>query len=619
MASGRAGVFSSLYLLFLVNAHATSPYSAINHEITEKNLKSHVSFLSSDALEGRLTGSAGEKLATEYIANIFRRLGLEPAGDNGTFFQTFNFTAESSLGKNNAFSITNSKGITQQFKSGEAWRPLSFSDNASFESTELVFAGYGITVPASGNTSTYDSYRGLNVKNKWVVVFRYAPEKISSARLHELNRYASLRYKTFTAKTQGAKGIIFVSGPNSRVKNELIPFSVNTSLSGAGIVALSVKDNVIDELLKDSMTSLQTLQDALDLEQLCSLPVIRDIKFVGQTDIIKTMRQGRNVLAKLKFGSSTAPMILVGAHVDHLGRGELGASRARDNELGMIHSGADDNASGVASVLEVAARFSNLKAQGKLQGNKDILFAAWSGEEFGILGSSHFVTQLMKKQSLRSAIDVAVNLDMVGHLNESLMLQGVGSSSEWPKMIDQIKAKHAVSIIMQNDPYLPTDSTAFYLQGVPGLNFFSGGHDDYHSPRDKADTLNYEGVKHISDILADLIMALGAKRDLLSYNAIEKTRDDVEREFKIYLGTIPDYANADVSGVRLSGVAKNSPAEQAGLQHNDVIIELAGKNINDIYDYTFVLNTLHVGTPAKLVVLRGQKHVALMIVAQYRE
>jgi hypothetical protein len=667
-------VFSliGLCIFFGAEAFATPTPTSLSHPITVENLQTVVKFLSSDALAGRLTGSAGEKLATDYIANKFLQLGLEPAGDNGTFFQEFNFTAGVLLGKNNFFAITNQQGVTRHLVMNKDWRPLAFSDNTVFQNTELVFAGYGITAPASGHLPAYDSYQHLNVKNKWVIVFRYTPEKISDERSRQLSLYASLRYKAFTAKEHGAKGIIFVSGPNAKVTKELIPLSFDTSLSGSGIVAVSVTDEVINDLL---LRKLQTVQDEFDSGRLVSLPVIANINIAGQIDIGENIQHGRNVLAKLKCDANWIPrtsrgttggrdalvktmgchdalagcrdalaktmggrdalakttegrdvvpasMIVVGAHVDHLGHGELSGSRARDDEIGKIHPGADDNASGVASMLAAAEYFSNLKAQGKWHGNKDILFAAWSGEEFGVLGSTHFVTTFMKanaSNSLRPAIAAAINLDMVGHLRQQLVLQGTGSSSEWSTLLKKINTQPPLALITQNDPYLPTDSTSFYLHGVPTLNFFTGAHDDYHTPRDTAVSLNYEGIKRVAEFLVNVVLALTDKPNLIAYNDIPKSDINSEREFKIYLGTIPDYSSADVMGVKLSGVAKNSPAAQAGLKAKDVIIELAGKNIHDIYDYTFVLNALHAGKPAKVVVQREQAKIALTVVARYRD
>jgi hypothetical protein len=613
-----------LYLLLLSNTQAATPinYIAPSLEISEKNLIQHVKFLSSNALEGRLTGSAGEKTATQYIANLFQQLGLEPAGDNGTYFQEFNFTAGVSLGKNNTLSITSSDGKTKNLKLNQEWRPLSFSDTASFNNTQIIFAGYGITAPVLGKLPAYDSYQGLDVKNKWVIVFRYTPENISEQRNHQISQYSSLRYKAFVAKEHGATGIIFVSGPNSKVKNDLIPLSSDTSLSGSGIVALSIKDSIIDELIKKTHHTLHTLQDNLDAGQSYTSFNLSHIKIIGKTDIEQHIVRGRNVLAKLRINPNASKMIIIGAHADHLGHGNLSNSRGRGNEAGMIHPGADDNASGVASMLEAAAKLSSMQIRGKLNGNKNILFAAWSGEEFGILGSSHFVSNFIKistDKSLRPNIEAVINLDMIGHLRKKLVLQGVGSSSDWISILKNIKMPHPIPFITQNDPYLPTDSTSFYIHGVPTLNFFTGAHENYHTPRDKPETLNYNGIKNISELLVNLILTIETKSTPISYVETEKSHTKLKREFKIYLGTIPDYASSDVKGVKISGVAKNSPAQNAGIKQDDIIIELAGKSIHDIYDYTFELNGLQVGKPVKLAVLRNQKKVNLMIIARYRE
>lgn len=589
----------------------------------QKNLHDHVTFLSSKALEGRLTGTPGETLATEYVANVFYCLGLEPAGDEGTFFQKFVFNAGSSLGKGNSFFITSQQGTTKSLILNQEWRPLSFSDTISFASDKLVFAGYGITAPALGKLPAYDSYKGLNVKGKWVVVFRYTPEKISKEQSQHLSQYASPRYKVFTAKEHGAKGIIFVSGPNAQVKDELIPFSFDGSLAGSGLVALSVKDQILDDLLKNNHLSLKKLQDKLDMgHQLDSSPLLTPIKLTGHISIQQNKKSGRNVLAKLRVRENANQMLVVSAHVDHLGRGELTGSRATAHEKKFIHYGADDNASGVASVLDAALKLGALKAQGQLHGDKDILFAIWSGEELGLLGSAHFIKEFKKKSKNQASLpnlNANINLDMVGRLRKNLILQGVASSTAWAKLIQQVNNQHAIPLVTQADPYLPTDSTSFYLHGIPTLNFFTGAHDEYHTFRDQPQTLNYAGMKNITLFLVDLILGLEKMPAAMDYRQVAKTERLPRERFKIYLGTIPDYASPDVRGVKLAGVTKDSPAEQAGLKANDIILKLAGKKIDNIYDYTFVLGALRVGEEVALVVQRDNKKVAMTIVARARE
>ena len=582
-------------------------------------------FLSSTPLGGRLTGTVGEQLATEYVANVFRALGLEPAGDNGTFFQSFDFMAGVSLGPRNSLTLTDQQGVTKHLELNRDWRPLSCSDNIRFKSTELVFAGYGIRAPALGQHKAYDSYQGLNVKDKWVVVFRFMPEQIDDEQRRHLNQYTSPRYKVFTAHDHGAKGIIFISGPNSKIQNELIPLSSDTSMPGSGIVVLSVKDKVIDELLKNTTHSvhpLQTMQSKLDKGEQLRLNTLTGITLFGEIDIKRHRKYGRNVLAKLKTNTTQSKMMIVGAHVDHLGHGELNGSRSGEHEKGLIHSGADDNASGVASVLEAAGRLTELKTQGKLHGNNDILFAIWSGEELGLLGSTYFVNDFLAKnglQSLRPSIQANINLDMVGRFREAMALQGTGSSTMWPKLIKQANTKRKLHLILQPDPYLPTDSTSFYLHGVPSINFFTGSHDEYHTARDTPKTLNYQGMTQITQLLVDLILTLERQTKPISFQEVSKKNNTHGRGFRIYLGTFPDYTSTQISGVKLEGVTKESPAAKAGLKPQDIIIHLAGKKIHDIYDYTFVLSALRIGIPVSLEVLRKQKKIVLTVVPRYRD
>ncbi|MGQ3892827.1 M20/M25/M40 family metallo-hydrolase [Legionella sp. CNM-4043-24] len=589
--------------------------------LTDHSLPAVVSLLSSDAMGGRLAGSPGEQRATEYVANTFRCLGLEPAGDHGSYFQEFDVRAGVSLGLNNRLTLRTADGHAQDLDLNQDWRPLSFSDNQRFESQELIVAGYGITAPALGRFPAYDSYKGLEVKGKWVLVFRYAPENVSDGQRRQLSRYSSPRHKAFTARDHGARGILFVSGPNSRVRQELIPLSLDASLSGSGLVALSLTDKTADDLLKNTGYSLKTLQDRLDLGEMVSLPALTGIRLNGQTDIRQNSRRARNVLARLRVGKSDAPMLVVSAHGDHLGHGELSGSRERGTNR-PIHPGADDNASGVAAVLDAAAQLSRMEAKGQLSGKRDILFAVWSGEESGLLGSAWFVKQFMRQspdKSLRSAIEANLNLDMVGRLRQHLVLQGVGSSPAWTALLEQANVRHHLPLITQSDPYLPTDSTSFYLHGVPALNFFTGSHDEYHSARDTADTLNYEGLQRISLFLVDVIRAMEETAPAITYRSVPKTGDKAGRGFRVYLGTIPDYASSDRSGVALSAVTRDSPAEQAGVQAHDVIIGLAGKNVRDIYDYSFVLNTLRVGESVTMQVQRGQERLNLTIVPRARE
>src|SRR5205823_11475562 len=185
--------------------------------------------------------------------------------------------------------------------------------------------------------------------------------------------------------------------------------------------------------------------------------------------------------------------------------------------------------------------------------------------------------------TLAPYIAAYLNMDMIGRLDKTLILQGVGSSSIWPGEIERANVPLGLSITAQNDSYLPTDATSFYLKGVPILNAFTGAHADYHTPRDTADKINYAGAEKITRLMAALTRSLATREEAPDYQVMEKPGGALGRvNLRAYLGTIPDYAQGDVVGVKLSGVVKGGPAERAGIQGGDIIVAPAGKKVENI-------------------------------------
>jgi Tol biopolymer transport system component len=623
---------AALELLGASKGVATAAYSNVppvpetDAKINGDDILKHITYLASEELQGRLTGTEGERLATEYVAGIFKKYGLQPGGDKESFFQPFEFTAGVNLGPENAFSLSG-KNLTS-----DHWRPLSFSKTGEIEPAEIVFGGYGLNLPEGTNESgekqeMYSSYVHLDAKGKWVMMFRYIPEGLSPEERQRFARHASLRYKAMTARQKFAKGIIVVSGPNAKVKSELVPLGFDASMAGSGIAAISVTNELAAQLLEGSGKDLEELQDHLDTGEMMQGFKLPGKTLGGTIDIQHEKKTGRNVLASISAGPAAVhnPAIIIGAHIDHLGPNAGNGSLARDEEKNKIHVGADDNASGVAGMLEIAEYLADQVLSGKIELTRDVIFAAWSGEEIGLLGSAHYVREAAKffgdeDAKINLMFGACLNLDMIGRLNKTLVLQGVGSSNFWPAEIEKRNVPVGLPLTLQNDTYIPTDATSFYLKGVPILSAFTGAHEDYHTPRDTVDKINLEGASDISRFMGLIARSLATGDKLPEYKVAELPKNRENRaQLRVYLGTIPDYSQGDTKGVKLSGVTGGGPAATAGVIAGDVIVKLAGKAIENIYDYTYVLGAMKVGQETEITVLRKDKEVKMKIVPGSRD
>jgi len=586
--------------------------------IRAEDIQHHVVALASEAFAGRMTGTEGERLATDYVAEQFKALGLEPAGDDGTYFDNFEFTAGISLGDESGLVV---EGGDTAYVANEDWRPLAFSNVGRFPASEVVFAGYGIVAPAGNGFEEYDSFVHLDVTDKWVLVFRFMPEDISPELRQHLGPHASLRRKAMVVRDKGARGLLVVSGPRSEVKAQLAPLTFDVSIGGTSVAAISITDKVAEDLLRPSGKSLEALQQGLDGGEVQMGIALDDVRVSAHVDLKKERRTGRNVLARLVAEGAQDGAVAIGAHVDHLGAGASGGSLADGSEHDGIHYGADDNASGVAGMLEVAVRMVADKASGDFEPKRDIVFAAWSGEELGLLGSDHYVKELADgKEAITDQISSYFNLDMVGRLRSNLVVSGAGSSSVWYDAVERANASIGLPIVMQKDSYLPTDATSFYLKQVPIFSVFSGVHSEYHTPRDTADLLNYAGAARISELVHVVASDVATWSTTPDYIAMEQPAEEGGRGvMRAYLGTVPDYAESDVKGMVLNGVTKGAPADKAGLKGGDVIVEMAGKTIENIYDYTYAIQALKIGEAVEVVVERDGERVTLQITPESRQ
>jgi hypothetical protein len=577
---------------------------------TTSAVRQHIETLASDKLDGRMTGSNGERLAAEYIVSQLEKIGAKPLPGLDGYRMPFEFTAG---GRDGGSTVSTKGPQARPFGTVEGGtvsgtrsvRALSFSDNGDV-TAPIVFAGYGIVVP-DGQDFGYDSYAGLDVTDKIVLVLRYFPEDADQKTRAILARYSDLRYKAMAARQRGAKAILVVTGPRSPNAGELIPMSFDPAISGSGIVAASITGemaNVIFAAVPDKPVA--ATQQALDTGN----PHVEGFEFPNLTVTVHTVVErekqvGRNIVAYLPATASTPgiqkPWIALGAHYDHLGHGLGGNSLARKEEAGQIHHGADDNASGASAVLAVG------EALSKGQRRRNVLLDFWSGEEIGLIGSAAFAA---KPPVALDQIAAYLNFDMVGRMQDNkLNVQAAGTSPVWSKILEQANVAAGFDLQVQQDPYQPTDVATFNLAAVPCLNFFTGTHLDYHRPTDTADKIDYEDLDRIIGFAATIARRIAESDDPPSFTKVNQpTQGGGRAGIRVFTGTIPDYSS-DVKGLLLGGVIGGGPAEQAGLQKGDVIVEIAGKSITNIYDYTYALELLKIGQPVKVVYMRGGKRI----------
>lgn len=583
--------------------------AGLNPEITIDDLKTSVNYLASKSMQGRLTGSPQEQAYAEEVAKLFGKWGLKPAPNTKKFINEFEFLSNVTLGEKNELTVN---GKTLQL--GKDWNPVSFSQSGDFKSAGVAFAGYGLIAPSTEKFPEYNSYKGLDVKGKWVVVFRDIPNDVTGELRYHLNFYSRIQHKVTVAKNAGALGLLIVSGPRAAYKQKLPKFQFEGSLSDSSLPVVNIDDTIAESLLVPAGRSLESLQKSLDDGSFQEGFDIDKSSVAAVIDIHPVRSVGHNVLAMLTVPGATKTVV-IGGHGDHLGLGIPGVSLATSEMVDRIHYGADDNASGVSAILELAHYFSKNKQNLKT----NVIFAVWSGEELGNLGSKNYLQGLKQLKTKTTPIKAYINLDMIGRFKEYLYTQGLGSSQEWRSAIETIGRQHRISIVAQDDPYLPTDAMSFYVEAkVPVISFFTGSHLEYHTPLDTPEKINYEGLKLITQLVRDTLTQ--TSKQTLAYRAVESNHNTMPgRKFRVYLGTIPDYSQEGVKGVRISGTSEKSPAEKAGLKAQDVIVELAGQKIENLYDYTYALQMVKPGAEVSIKVMRNQAVVDLKITPAVKE
>lgn len=561
-----------------------------NPEIDKNEIKDYINYLASEELAGRKPGTEGDKAAASYIKNKFKEAGLDLRGDEG--FQYFEITSDIKLGEKNYLKVEG-----KSFELLKDYIPLSFSGSKQFKS-EVVFVGYGFSIDE--DTLKWDDYREVDVKGKWVLALRADPDLDNPHSPYA--RYSTDRYKVMNALDHGAEGVILVNTSEFDKEDALTKLKPVQGIASSRIPVIQAKREVANEILMASGKNMSELEKQYSEKPTeSSFKVISEVE--AETEVIPIKANTMNVVGFLEGKSKSNEYIVVGAHYDHLG---MGGSTSRAPDTVAVHYGADDNASGISLLIELAQKASKDKPE------RSILFIAFGAEEMGLLGSRHYVANpLLDKKKAKAMF----NLDMVGRLNDekSLMVGGTGTAIQTDSLLAVGLDSTKFNLVKSPGGTGPSDHSSFYTEGIPVLFFTTGVHDEYHTPRDKAELINFEGAEMLGIEIYNLLKIYGKEGQKLTYQQSgSKQGTNMRRRMKVTLGIIPDYGS-DIEGLGVGGVRTGGPADSGGMQKGDIIIGIDGKAITNIYDYMYRLATFSKGQRITVEVLRNEEKKLLII------
>jgi Tol biopolymer transport system component len=544
-------------------------------ERAEDRYRADVAWLTDDARGGRGIGSEGLAAAADWLEAQFASIGLEPAGENGTYRQRFDAVVDVKLGP------TSSVSIDGEALAADDFMIPGFSAQGT-AAAEVVFAGYGIRSDEHG----IDDYDGVDPEGKIVLVRRFTPKDGPFENEDLQRRFGDIRFKAFQAREQGAVGLMVADLPadDSEEEPPLPALRVDTQ-ADAGIPVAVIRRQHAQGLLEGG-------------------------KSAGLTaELIDITEKADNIVGRISPEERLAGAVMIGAHYDHLGFGGDGSLAPNANEP---HNGADDNASGTAALLEaarsIAARRDSLQ--------RDVIFAAFTGEESGLLGSAELARKPLPGMAPAGLVAM-LNMDMVGRLrNNRVSVLGGDSAEEWDEIVQPICSDLGVNCQLGGDGYGPSDQTPFYAAGVPVLHFFTGAHDDYHKPSDDVEHINAAGGARIAGLVANIAHELTGVEGLTYKESEAPAPQGDVRGYGASLGTIPDYTGApdDRPGMVLAGVRAGGPADEAGLLKGDRVVELAGREVRDIYDLMYVLREVRPGEEGNVIVERGDERIESTVI-----
>ncbi|HEY1678617.1 MAG TPA: M28 family peptidase [Candidatus Sulfotelmatobacter sp.] len=566
-----------------------------------------VKALASPEMEGRGAGTKGLTRAEHLIVKRYKELHLDPAGVNG-YTQPFTVVTGAKLKSDNRCSLQDG-GSKTELKAEQDFVPFSFSSSGQVDAP-LVFAGYG----ATADEFHYDDYAGLDVKDKIVVVLRYEPSGFAEkSGGHGLTQHAQLITKAINARNHGAKAIVLLNGKLDHGEDDLLTrFGSVSGPEDAGIVMVQVKNAAAEPWFQSAGRSLKDVQEQINSGiKPASFSFPDSLRLSLRIDIETTHATVNNVVAWLP--GQTDEYVIVGAHYDHLGRGNFDS--LAPSQVGQIHPGADDNASGTAGVLELARLLAPQRGQLK----RSILFMNFAGEELGLLGSAAWVKN--PTRPLDKAVAM-INMDMIGRIkDDKVYIGGVGTGSTFKAVLEQAQKDAPFKIEYSAGGYASSDHTSFVTKKIPVLFFFSGLHADYHKPSDTWDKINAPSAARLLDLVGNVAIQIANADQAPAFQVVAEEKSATGGGgggYGPYFGSIPDFGQNE-NGVKFSDVKPNSPAAKAGFKAGDVLVQFGDKPIKNLYDFTDALRGSKVGDVVDVTVMRDGKPVTAKVTLELRK
>jgi aminopeptidase YwaD len=605
-------------------------------------------------------------------------MSILEADSPNRYLQKFQYVAGVELGKNSRLRLvpqnpvlpTEPVGTISEpidFRVGEDWLPLGFSSPALIKDASVTVVGFGITA----SELKYDDYAGTNVTGGVAIALSGTPDGDNPH--GEFARYEDARWKAIAARNAGASALLIVAREEKFREDRLSRLRYDNSAGQAGLPVAVISRQAAERMLRAggapiSLPDLEkqllkirasTVKSASTSETTGPVQIslrLQSVALTLQADIIRREVSAANVVGIINGSDPVLKneTIVIGAHYDHLGRGGDGSLAARE---GDIHHGADDNASGTAGLLELARIFASSQSP---RPRRTIVFIAFSGEEEGLLGSSYYVNHPIKPLENTVAM---INMDMIGRMkNNKLIVGGVGTAEGWRKVIDSsakfwgigvtptpdsyggvlpgtltanpthagiatasnqsttatLDSIRSLDLTLNEDGYGPSDHSSFYAKKIPVLFLWTGTHEDYHKPSDTADKINYEDEAHILSFVERIVRSIDASDARPVYTVAKSGSQGRTMGFRVYLGTIPNYADSG-DGLLLDGVRDDSPASKAGIKGGDRIVKLAGREVHNVYDYTYALGEMKAGQEYEVELVRGTERLKLTITPTERK